>query len=153
MTDIKIARHRTSPYFINYEMNGGMKNISWTGSKGTKTDIKLVSEEIVDWLIMNSACFRDGELAIIEDNAKSTEVASNIDDVEEYKNNTHSKEDVIKLLKGNINKMKSELKKVTNKGEMRFFIETAREIELDSNAKLTFLADWFGVKKDILFGE
>jgi hypothetical protein len=153
MANIKIARHRTSPYIVNYEFNGGNKTYSWTGSKGNKTDIKPIPEEIVDWLVMNSVCFRDGELAIIEEDEKAKEVVSNIDDVEEYKNNTHSKEEVIKLLEGNVNKLKSEIKKITNQGEKKFFIEVAKEINLDSNSKLIILAEWFGMKKDILFGE
>jgi hypothetical protein len=153
MADIKIARYRTSPYIVNYTVSGGIKTYSWSGSKGKKVDIKPIPEEVVDWLVMNSACFREGELAIIEDTEQAKEIVSNIDDVEEYKKNTHSKEDAVKLLEGNVNKMKSELKKITNKGEMKFFIDVAKEIKLDSNAKLTFLAEWYGVKKDILFHE
>ena len=153
MTKIKVARYRTSPYIVNFETNGGIKSYSWTGSKGKKIDIKELPEEVIEWLTMNSVCFRDGELAIIEEDEKSKDAVANIDDVEEYKNNSHSKEEAAKLLEGNINKMKTELKKVTNKDEKKFFIEVAKEIEIDSNAKLNFLAEWFGVKKDILFGE
>jgi hypothetical protein len=154
VSEIKIARYRTSPYIVNFLSNGGStKSYSWTGSKGNKIDIKPIPEEVVDWLVMNSVCFRDGELAIIEDTEQAKEIVTNIDDVEEYKNNTHSKEQAIKILEGNINKMKAELKKVTNKGEMKFFIDVAKEINLDSSSKQSFLAEWFGVKKDILFGE
>jgi hypothetical protein len=150
---IKVARYRTSPYIVNYITNGGMKTYAWSGSKGKKVDIKEIPVEVVDWLVMNSACFRDGELAIIEDSEEAKEIVENIDDVEEYRNNTHSKEEIIQLLNGNINKMKSALNKITNKGEKKFVIEVAKEIKLDSNAKLTFLADWYGVKKDILFDD
>jgi hypothetical protein len=150
---IKVARYRTTPYIVNYITNGGIKPYIWSGSKGNKVDIKEVPVEVVDWLIMNSACFRDGELAIIEDSEEAKEIVENIDNVEEYRNNTHSKEEIIQLLNGNINKMKSVLNKITNKGEKKFVIEVAKEIKLDSNAKLTFLADWYGVKKDILFDD
>jgi hypothetical protein len=151
MSDIKIARYRTTPYIVNFITNGGTKTYSWTGSKGNKVDIKSIPTEVVDWLVMNSACFREGELAIIEETEVAKEIVSNIDDVEEYRNNTHSKEDAVKILEGNINKMKSELKKISHKGEKKFFIDVAKEIKLDSNAKLTFLSEWYGVKKDILF--
>ncbi|MED1863235.1 hypothetical protein P4V41_07185 [Fictibacillus nanhaiensis] len=153
MSEIKIARYRTSPYIVNFITNGGTKVYSWSGSKGKKVDIKPIPQEVVEWLTMNSVCFRDGELAIIEENKEAKEIVENIDDLEEYRNNTHSTEEAIKILEGNVNKMKAELKKITNKDEKKFFIDTAKEIKLDSNAKLTFLADWFGIKKDILFDE
>jgi hypothetical protein len=153
MAEIKIARYRFAPYIVNYITNGGIKTYTWTGSKGSKVDIKSIPEEVVDWLVMNSSCFREGELAIIEDTKEAKEIVENIDDVEEYRTNTHSKEDAIKILEGNANKMKAELNKIENKDAKKFFIDVAKEIKLDSNAKLTFLAEWFGVKKDILFGE
>jgi hypothetical protein len=148
---IKIARYRTSPYIVNYITNGGIKTYQWAGSKGNKVDIKEIPQEVVEYLLMNSACFREGELKIIEDTPEAKEAVSNIDDIEEYRNNTHSKEEAKKILEGNINKMKSELNKITNKDEKKFFIEVAKEIKLDSNAKLKFLSEWYGVQQDILF--
>lgn len=153
MANIKLARYRTTPYVVNMETNGGLKSYSWSGSKGKKHDTKEVPEEVVDWLTMNSVCFNDGELVIVGESKKAKELVSNIDNVEEYENNTHSRDEAVQILEGNTNSMKSELNKITNKDEKKFFIEIAKEIELDSNAKLTFLAEWFGVKKDILFGE
>jgi hypothetical protein len=153
MAEIKIARYRFAPYIVNYITNGGIKTYTWTGSKGNKVDIKSIPEEVVDWLVMNSSCFREGELVIIEDTKEAKEIVENIDDVEEYRVNSHSKEEAVKLLEGNANKMKSELNKITNKDAKKFFIDVAKEIKLDSSAKQSFLAEWFGVKKDILFGE
>jgi len=148
---IKVARHRTAPYIVNYPFNGGFKTYAWSGSKGNKTDIKPVPQDVIDYLLMNSACFRLGELAIVEDTEEAKEVVSNIDEIEDYKNSTHSKEEVVKILEGNFMKMKSELGKIENKDEKKFFIDVAKEIKLDSDSKLKFLAEWFGVKKDILF--
>lgn len=152
MTNIKIARYRVAPYTVNFTTNGGIKSYTWSGSKGKKVDIKAIPEEIVEWLNMNSVCFREGELVIIEDSEEAKELVSNIDELEEYKTNAISKEDAVKLLEGNINKMKAELKKITNKDTKKYIIDIAKEIKLDSNAKLTFLAEWFEIKKDILFG-
>ncbi|MGG2091247.1 hypothetical protein AB1283_00590 [Bacillus sp. S13(2024)] len=151
MTQIKVARYRTTPYVVNFITTSGTRTYSWLGSKGNKIDIKPIPTEVLDWLVMDSVCFRDGELVIIEESEEAKEIVSNLDDVEEYKNNTHSKEEVIKILEGNFNKMKSELGKITNQSEKKFFIDTAKEINLDSNGKLTFLSEWYGVKKDILF--
>lgn len=153
MKEIKVARYRTTPYFVNFQTNGGLKAYSWAGSKNNKVDTKNVPEEVIDWLLMNSVCFTEGELAIIEDSEEAKALVENIDDVEEYKNNTHSRDEAVKILEGTLNKMKSELKKITNKGEQKFFIEIAKEIKLDSSSKLSYLSEWYGVKKDILFPE
>lgn len=150
---IKIARYRNTPYVVNFTTNGGIKTYQWSGSKGTKIDIKPIPEEVVEYLLMNSACFRKGELKIIEDTPEAKEVVSNIDDIEQYQNNSHSKEEIQKFLEGNFMKMKAELGKITNKDEMKFVIDTAKEIKLDSNSKLKFLSEWYGVKQDILFSE
>lgn len=153
MTTIKVARDRVAGYTVNYDGSGtgNVKSYNWTGSKGNRIDIKAIPEEVIEWLNMNSVCFKEGELRIIEDTKEAKEVVSNIDNVDEYKTNAISKEEVIKILQGNINKMKSELKKITNKDTKQFVVEVAKEINLDSNAKLTFLAEWIDVPKDILF--
>lgn len=148
---IKIARYRSIPYTVNYTTSGGIKTYQWAGSKGNKSDIKAIPHEVVEYLLMNSACFRQGELVIIEDSEDAKEIVENIDDHESYKSNSHSKEEITKLLEGNFMKMKSELNKITNKDEKRFVVDTAKEIKLDSNSKLKFIAEWFGVNQDILF--
>ncbi|MCM3110031.1 hypothetical protein [Lederbergia lenta] len=150
---IKVARYRSFPYIVNYLTNGGTKTYQWAGSKGKKVDIKPIPEEVVDYLMMNSACFRQGDLVIIEDTEDAKELVENIDDVDQYKNNSQNKDEITKILTGNFNKMKSELNKVTNKDQKKFIVDTAKEIKLDSDSKLKFIAEWFGVKRDILFSD
>lgn len=150
---IKIARYRNIPYTVNYIVNGGIKTYQWSGSKGNKYEIKELPIEIVDWLSMNSRCFSDGELVILGNSQEAKEAISNIDDIEKYENNTNTKEDIVKILEGNINKMKSALEKITVNEEKRFVIEVAKEIKLDSAAKLKFLSEWMGVPQDVLFDE
>lgn len=149
---IKVARYRNTPYVVNFSnSNGSLKTYQWSGSKGTKTEIKPIPEEVVDYLIMNSACFRKGELVIVEDSEVAKELVENIDDKEEYQNNTHTKEELQKILEGNFAKMKSEINKITNDDEKRFVIDVAKEIKLDSSAKRKALSEWYGVPQDILF--
>jgi hypothetical protein len=151
---IKVARHRNSQYTVNYPTNnGGVKAFIWAGSKGTKIDTKELPPEVVEYLLLNSMCFKEGELKIVEDSEEALDVIESIEDVEEYRNNSHTKDEAIKLLEGNFNKLKSELNKVTSKQEKKFFVDVAKEIKLDSNSKLKFLSDWYGVSQDILFGE
>jgi len=151
---IKVARYRTTDYILNYPTNaGGVKTYIWSGSKGNRVDVKKLPQEVIDYLLVNSLCFKNGDLAIVEDTQESKEIVESMPEKEEYKANTHSREEAEKLLKGNFNKMKAELNKITNKDEKKFFIEVAKEIGLDSHGKLKFLADWYGVKFDLLFGE
>ena len=147
---IKVARNRNYPFKVNYYMsNGNIKTFEWAGSKGNKVDIKPIPEEVVQHLIMNTIAFTDGELYIIEDTETAKEIVTNID--EQYKLNAHTKEEIIKLLEGNINKMKSELGKVTVKEEKMFVIDVAKEIKLDSASKRDWLAEWIGIKTEMLF--
>lgn len=151
METIKIARLRNFPYTVNYMVNGGLKTYQWAGSKGDKLDIKEIPVEVVDWLIMTSKCFKDGELKIIEDSAEAKEIASNIDDIESYSNNTHTRDEIIKVLQGNFNKMKSVLEKITVQSEKQYVLDVAREIKLDVASKQKFLAEWIGAPVDVLF--
>jgi hypothetical protein len=131
-------------------MNDGIRRVyEWAGSKNGKVDIKEVPEELVQYLMMNTIVFRDGELAIVEDTPETKEILENVED--DYKNNTHTRNEIVKLLEGNFMKMKSELKKITNKQELVYICEIAKEIRLDSNSKLQFLAELMKIPQDILF--
>jgi len=150
---IKVARYRNVPYTVNYILNGSMKTYTWSGSKGNKYEVKEIPQEVVDWLVMNSQCFNDGELVIVEDSEEEKEIVDTIIEKEQYKNNTHSKEEIIKILNSSFNTMKSKLEKITVNEEKRFVVDVAKEIKLDSAQKQKYLADWIGVPVDILFGD
>lgn len=153
---IKVARYRNFPYTVNFVNNGGMKTYQWAGSKGDKTDIKEIPIEVVDWLLMSTVCFRDGELVLVEDSDQAKEVISNIDEKELYENNTHTREQIVKILEGNFNKMKVELNKITVLSEKQYVLEVAKEIKLDAASKRKFIAEWIGgegAATDIFFDE
>lgn len=151
---IKLARYRTTPYVVNYRTSGGTKRYEWSGSKGTKHDIKRVPEEVVDWLSMNTRCFKNGQLVIIEEDEVTKDLVDNIVDREEYENNTHTKEEVLKILQGNYKKMEKELGEITSPDEKKFVVDVAKEIAEDLTAgKQKMLAEWVGISKDLLFDE
>ncbi|MNK45794.1 hypothetical protein D3C87_645650 [compost metagenome] len=150
---IKIARYRNCPYTVNFTVNGGLKTYQWAGSKGDKADIKQIPVEVADWLIMTSKCFKDGELKILEDSETAKEIVSNIDDIDSYNNNSHTREDIVKILQGNFNKMKSELEKITVQSEKQYVLDVAKETKLDVASKQKFIADWIGTPVDVLFDE
>jgi hypothetical protein len=155
---INVARHKTFPYTVNFKADGGsVKQFTWNGSTGKKIDIKAIPEEVVDWLITNTVCFKEGELKIVDEDAE-LEFLDNVseEDKESYLNNTNSKSDIVKLLEGNANTMKAKLEKITTQTEKLFVIEVAKEIKLDSSTKQKFLAEWAGYKAedvDLLFSD
>lgn len=149
---IKLARHRNTSYFVKYDADGSNKQYTWAGSRNGKIDVKEVPKEVVEWLQMNSICFDKGELVIVEDNEVSKEIKDGIVEVDVYENNTHSKDEIVALLNGNINKMKKEFGKITVDSEKNFVIEVASELKDDlTKGKLDFLSDWMNVDVAILF--
>ncbi|OME55390.1 hypothetical protein BSK59_12990 [Paenibacillus odorifer] len=151
---IKVARHRSTPYVFNYNTNGGTKRYEWSGSVGSRIDSKLLPNEAVDWLLMNSTCFRMGELVIIEDSEQAKEIVENLgSDLDEYKNNIRTKDEIISILQGNFQKMQKTLNSITVDAEKKFVVEIAKELSSDLiGSKLKFIAEWMGVPQDILFG-
>jgi hypothetical protein len=150
---IKVARYRNTPYIFNFNTNGGTKRYEWAGSKNGKYDIKQLSEEAVDWLLMNSTCFKRGELVILEDSEEAKEIINNLGgDLENYSNNTHTREEVLQILQGHHKTMEKKLSEITVDSEKQFVIDVAREISADlASGKLKFLAEWMGTTQDILF--
>lgn len=151
MKEIKVARYRNIPYIYNFATSTGVKRYEWAGSKGDKIDIKLLPEDAVNYLLMNSICFDQGELVIIEDSEEAKEIISNIGDIEGYENNAHTREEVIKYLNGSVKNLKDIIGKVTNKQEVLFIVDVAKEMGLDSSSKQKVLADALNVPVDILF--
>lgn len=152
---VKLARYRNTSYFVKYDADGTTRQYTWNGSRNGRVDIKDVPRDVVDWLSMNSACFNNGELVIVKDEKNeevTEEIKEGIIEREVYENNTHTPEEIKKLLEGNINKMKAELKKITIDSEKHFVIEVANEIKEDlTNGKTSFLSEWMGVDSSILF--
>jgi hypothetical protein len=149
---VKLARYRNTSYFVG-SIDGSNVQYTWNGSRNGKAEIKEVPRDVVNWLTMNSICFDKGELVILEDDKQAVEeIKDSIVEREAYDNNTHTQEEIKKLLEGNINKMKAELKKITVDSEKQFVIEVANELKDElTKGKLDFLAGFMGVDSSILF--
>lgn len=147
---IKVARYRAGDYTVNYDMNGRLLTYKWAGSKDNKVDIKEIPDYVVDWLMMSTTALKSGSLVIVP-TEETKDLIENIDNEDEFKNNIHTREEVIKMLEGNFNKMKSELNKITEKSEKQFITDIAQEIKIDSASKREFLAKWIGVEVEMLF--
>ena len=147
---INVSRYRDGEYTVNYMMNGRPVTYKWAGSQGNKIDTKPIPEYVVDWLIMSTTAIKNGSL-VIEKDETSKEIIKNIGYEEDIKDVVHTREEIEAILKGNINKMKSELKKITNETEKDFVINIAQEIKIDSVGKREFLAEWMGIDVNMLF--
>lgn len=150
--NIKLARYRNSDYIVRCEIDGNKKVYQWKGSKGKKFDQKSVPEAVIDWLNMNTQALSNGELVILEDNEDTKRLKDDIVEKERYEQNTHTREDIEKVLKGNFPKMKKKLNEITVDGEKQFILDVAEELKDDlPNGKTKFIAEWAGVEHDILF--
>lgn len=147
---IKVARYRAGDYTVNYDMNGRLLTYKWAGSKDNKVDIKEIPDYVVDWLMMSTTALKSGSLVIVP-TEETKDLIDNIDNEDDFKNNIHTREEIVKILEGNFNKMKSELNKITEKSEKQFITDIAQEIKIDSASKREFLAKWIGVEVEMLF--
>lgn len=151
---VKLARYRNTAYFVGYTGDGAPKQYTWAGSKNGKVDIKEVPRELVDWLTMSSVCFDRGELVVVEDNDSVQEIKDSIVDVETYENNTHTREEIEKMIKsGNIAQFKKKLAEITVGAEKQFVVDVASEFSEEiPSGKLKAMAEWMGVEdSSILF--
>ncbi len=149
---VKLARYRNNGYFVRAFTTNGEKQYSWAGAKKGKIDTKEVPEEVYDYLTMNSVCFDKGELVVVDENENAEELKQAIVDRESYDKNTHSKEEIEKILKGNFPKMKKALNDIDSDSEKQFVVSIAQEMSDDlAKGKIDFIAEWMGTDADILF--
>lgn len=140
---IKLARYRSYPYTVNCPVTN--KKWKWAGSINKKIDSKSIPEETYNWLVMETSAIKNGQLVVVDEKAKKELKDAMLDeDIKEIESNTHTREEVEKILKGNTNTMKSKLKDITSKDEKRFIINVAKEMKLDSTTKRSFLQEWVG---------
>lgn len=140
MEKVILERHKPTKYTVNFEN----KVYIWSGSKGNMISKKEVPVEVYDYLAMFTTCLQSGELVLIAKTEEEKELLENIPDKEEYEANALTKEEVIKMLSGNLNKMKSELNKVTSRTTKSFVLEVAKEIKLENANKRLFIKEWMG---------
>lgn len=144
---VKLGRYRNTSYFVRCEIGGSERQYTWAGAKGNRIDIKEIPKEVVDYLTMNSICFDKGELVFVEDNDSTKEIKDGIADKESYEKNTHTREDIEKMLKGNFMKMKSSLNDITVDSEKQFVLEVAQDMQDDlTKGKIDVLTEWMGVE-------
>lgn len=143
---VVLERHKASEYVVNYEN----KAYVWAGSKGKIISKKEVPYSVYEYLTMFTHCFKDGELIVQAKTEKEKEeLLEDFYEKDEYEANALKKDEVIKLLQGNLNKMKSELNKITSQTTKQFVIDVAKEIKIENSNKQKFLKEWIGSELSI----
>jgi hypothetical protein len=139
-----LERRRPSDYYVNYV--NGTKTIpfKWNGAKlGRAYDVRAVPREVFDELNMSGDCIRNGELVVSDKQPNKEEILDEILEIETIMENTHTHDEVLAILNGNVNKMKATLKKVTVQSEKAFIADIAETIKDDlSGAKTDFIKAW-----------
>jgi hypothetical protein len=149
---VKVYRYRLSQYIVNFPTPSGIQTYLFAGSKKGTTEYKMLPSEVINWLKTSSTCFENGELVVdTTDLEKSDEIFIDKTELAEYEKNSHTREDIEKILTGNVNKMKSELNKITSDSEKKFVIEVAKDLKLDSTSKRVFIAAWTDLDIDMIF--
>lgn len=141
-----LERHKFGNYTINFEN----KSYIVPGSKKGKTiGKKEVPYSVYEYLVMFTDCFKDGELVIKPAKEEEKGLLEDFYGKDEYESNALTKEEVSKLLSGNLKKMEAELNKITSETTKRFVLDVAREIKIENATKQKFLKDWLGLELSI----
>ena len=150
---VKLTRKRPTDYAVNFD--NGIKKIpfKWAGAKNGKEHTLAVPREVFDWLNMATKAIKSGALTIADSEPLKDEIINEINDLDEHKANSHSKEEIVALLKGNLNKMKKELANVTSKQEKIFIMQIADELKASeegfNTTKYEFISEWSKAKAEI----
>ena len=145
MEKVLLERHKVGDYIINFEN----KSYIIPGSKGKIIGKKEVPYSVYEYLTMFTDCFKDGELIIKVERKEDEELLEDFYGKEEYELNALTKEEVIKLLSGNLKKMESELNKITSETTKRFVLDVAKEIKIQNATKQKFIKEWLGLELPI----
>lgn len=145
MEKVLLERHKVGDYIINFEN----KSYIIPGSKGNIIGKKEVPYSVYEYLTMFTDCFKDGELVIKVERKEDEELLEDFYGKEEYELNALTKEEVIKLLSGNLKKMESELNKITSETTKRFVLDVAKEIKIQNATKQKFIKEWLGLELPI----
>lgn len=146
---VKLARLRPTKYIVMYE--GGTKSVryEWAGCKpNSKPFTREVPEEVFEWLSLSTNAISGGALVPVQEELIE-ELQSDMPElVEEMKKNAHTRDEIVEILKGNINKMKKVISEITSSQEKQFVLQVMREIEEGeglNSTKVKFIKEWAGI--------
>lgn len=141
---VLLERHKKRDYTVRYEG----KRWFWSGAKGDIISKVLVPREVYDFLAMSTNCIKNGELIPSKSMPEELreELYSEVYEIEEQEANALTREDVEKILKGNMSYLKSSLEKITSFSTKQFVLDVAKEIKITNVNKQKFIKDWYGTE-------
>lgn len=145
---VKVERKQGIAYVVNVPLiSGGNKKWTWQAAKNGKSYVQSIPKDHYDWIVNNTISFELGELRLCDDQANKEELLEQISDVESYQNNSHTREEIINLLKkGQLTKIKKELGLITSSSEKKFVFDIFQEIKEDLvGSKINLVEEWYGV--------
>lgn len=148
-----LERHRPTSYTVNFEN----KRYEWLGAKNGKPSIKEIPREVYDFIAMGTSALESGKLVLgkkISEELKE-DLISEIPDVEKYEKNALTKEEVEKMLKGNLKSLEKAFSEIEENSTKQFIYEVAKEIKIENANKQKMIKDLLGSGLSIedLFGE
>lgn len=144
---ILLERHKKRDYTVRYDN----KRYYWADAKGQIVAKVGVPREVYDYLNMSTNCLKNGELILSKNISPELkeDLESEMYEKEEQEANSLTREEVEKILKGNMNYMKTSLEKVTSMTTKQFVLDIAKEIKLNNSNKQKFIKDWYGTEMSL----
>lgn len=150
---IILERHRPTPYVVNFEN----KRYEWLGAKNGVPSTKKVPREVYDFIAMGSSALESGKLVLSKKMTDDLveELKEEIPDIEKYEVNALTKEEVEKILKGNLKSMEKVFSEIEDFGTKQFIYKVAKEIKIENSNKQKMIKDLIGSELSIedLFAE
>lgn len=147
---VLLERVGNTEYSINWFNNDTMKRETYIFPAYVKGSSRKrqaeVSKECYFYLKDESGCFKNGALRVVERTPEDKELVEEITAITpEYTVNSMTKEEIQKMLKGNISvkKLQEKLGEITSNGERQLVIETAKEMKMRNFDKLRAIVDAF----------
>lgn len=142
-TLVKVVNKRSMPYTASFQDG---EYYVWQPAQGDIYDEHELTFRDVQRLHMNSSTFREGYLYI-----DNEEVRKRLRlEKEEIQVATMSREEIEKLLKGNLNQLKKLDDYKENTGLISEVIRVAKELGISNYNKLSYLSEVSGVPIEIL---
>ena len=147
---IILENHRYTDYTFNHkEGDKIVRTYEWKGIRGNIVDRKELTDDAFMALMQCSNDIQNGRLVIVK-NDKNKDIIEYAE-TEEYKVNARTKDEVVKLLKGNADTLKKELSKITDKDELLFFVDVYKTEDIDSVSKQKIIAEALETDVNVLF--
>ncbi|HSH51883.1 MAG TPA: hypothetical protein VK982_09205, partial [Bacteroidales bacterium] len=151
---VVLIRKQSTPFVVNYSIDGRTKKYVWNGTRGKILNKKSVPLEVHNWLATDTTTYQEGELILEEtDDEEVNEIKENMEDaesVEKMKDIILTKEEIKEILttgnhlslKKKLNELTKDQPKKITESQKRYIVSVASEIGIDSSAKRKIICEW-----------